>query len=289
LKVTSNGGPVKLTTDSKTKDFRSYKVTFPRIFNGQARTITATYVLRGGAPRSAGTDRINGAYLNFWAISQPTDTATVKVLIPKGFAIETRGGSVSQAVKGGTRVLTSGAIPEPEKYIVGVTGTNPKGFARQEIATSDGRTISILGWPGDKSWMEAVKAEAETSIPRLRRLIGQPLPGEGPIVIQEAAGSDLGDAYIASFDAAEQVAQVSEDYGQAGTVTHELSHAWFNDGLFDGRWLSEGYASWIERASGEVSEPCTTPNYPGEGTPNLTSWRFANPRATAQELSIVDY
>jgi hypothetical protein len=289
LKVTSDAGSVKLTADKRTKDFRSYKLTFPKIFKGQTRTITARYVLRGGAPRSASTDRINGAYVNFWAMSQPTDKATVRVTIPKAFDIDTFGGSVSKSIKGNSRVLTSGDIPEPEKYIVAITGTNPKGLTEQRVSTSDGRNISILGWPGDKEWMAAVRGEVETSIPKLQTLIGQPLPGEGTIVVREVAGTELGDAYIASYDPSEQLALVSENFRQAGVVTHELSHAWFNDGLFDGRWLSEGYATWIERATGEVTDPCAAPNYPGTGTPDLGSWKYANPRATAQELSIVTY
>jgi hypothetical protein len=289
VRVTTNGGKAKLTPDKKTESFRSYKVTFPKIFNGQTRTLKATYVLRGGTPRSATTDRVNGAYLNFWAMSQPTDKATVRIEIPKAFEIETYGGSVSRSVKGNTRILANGNVAEPAKYFVGITGTNPSGFAKAQLTTGDGRAVSILGWPGDKAWMAAVRREAESALPKLAALIGQPIPGQGPITIREAAGSDLGDAYIGAFDPTSQVAQVSEDFGQAGTVTHELSHAWFNDELFDGRWLSEGYATWIERATGEVSTGCTVPNYPGDGSPAIGSWRVANPRATEQELRIVSY
>src|SRR5690349_4028495 len=136
LRVTSDGGAVKLTVDKRTKDFRSYKVTFPKIFNGATRTITARYVLRGGAPRSAGTDRINGAYVNFWAISQPTDKATVRLTIPKAFDVDTYGGTVSKSSKGGSLVFSSGDVADPQKYAVGMTGTNPKGLTRQNVETA---------------------------------------------------------------------------------------------------------------------------------------------------------
>ncbi len=84
--------------------------------------------------------------------------------------------------------------------------------------------------------------------------------------------------------------EFSEEFGEAGTVTHELAHAWFNDDLFAERWLSEGYASWIERASGTVSAPCVAPaTYPGDGAPALISWQFAGPRASLTEYAVVAY
>jgi hypothetical protein len=97
LKVTSNGGAVKLKLFKKDKYLRAYDVTFPRILVGQTRTITTTYVLPGGKPRSDSTDRVNPAYLNFWAFSQPMDRASVKVIVPKAFDMETYGGTVKQA------------------------------------------------------------------------------------------------------------------------------------------------------------------------------------------------
>ena len=41
------------------------------------------------------------------------------------------------------------------------------------------------------------------------------------------------------------MARVSEHL-ELGTVAHELAHAWFNDALFEARWMSEGSASWAE-------------------------------------------
>jgi len=290
LNVTSDGGPVTLHTDKKTQYYHSYSIGFPRIFKGHSRTVTATYILPAGAPRSATTDRINPAYLNFWAFTQPTDTASLKVLVPKAFTVETTGGDVTETTAGATKVYASGPVADPTKFWLGITGTNLAGFTRDTILTSDGRAINVLGWPGDAAWMASVRGEAAASIPKLVTFIGHPLPGSGPIDIRETAGSDLGDAYIALFDPKTQIARVSEDYSQNGTVTHELSHAWFNDSLFDSRWMSEGYAQWIERALGTNSHACDPPGrFPGIGSPNLGKWVFAGPRATEAELDAVDY
>lgn len=159
LKVTANGEAVTLAKSTSTTALRSYKVTFPEIFNGQTRTITATYIIPGGTPRSADQVRINKAYLNFWAISQPTDASSVRVEIPKAYDSTTWGGDVSEKTTAQTRVYTSGAI-DPATFYVGVSGTNPAGFTTERVPTSNGRAISIEGWPGDRAWTSAIKGEA---------------------------------------------------------------------------------------------------------------------------------
>ena len=71
-------------------------------------------------------------------------------------------------------------------------------------------------------------------------------------------------------------------------MAHELSHVWFNDDRFTARWLSEGYASWAERAVGANTTDCV---------PGPTRHRHAGPRpcggppmrATQEQLDIVDY
>jgi hypothetical protein len=290
LRLTADAGSVSIETDSEAGLFRSLHLGFDRIYRGEDRAVTATYTLPGGAPRSSTTDRVNPAYLNFWALSQPADDATVRIVVPKTFEVDTIGSDISATTKGSDRILASGAIDDPSSYFVGVTGINESGFTRKRLTTDDGREIIVQGWPGDTRWMAAVRGEAAKALPALEALIGQPLPGSGEIRIRETAGSDLGDAYIATFDPDDQLARVSEDYTQDGTVTHELSHAWFNDHLFEARWLSEGYAGWIESASASVPESCVGPvRFPGAGAPALGTWAFASPRATSRELDIIDY
>ncbi len=290
LKVTSDAGSVKLTKDKGTDSFRSYKVTFPRIYKGKTRTITATYTIPGGAPRSATEDRVNQAYVNFWAFSQFADTAKVVIKVPRAFDVDTTGGNITEKVSGDDRILSTGAVDDPAKFYVGISGTNASGFVLEKVATGNGRVVSILGWPGDTEWMSAVRGEAATAIPALEALIGRPLPGSGEIVVRETSDAALGYAYIGTYDPDEQLARVSEDFSQTGTVAHELSHAWFNDSLFSARWLAEGYAGWIEEASGTVSSRCSAPGaYPGDGNPSISYWRYAEPRATEAQLSVIDY
>ncbi|MGH2511698.1 MAG: hypothetical protein ACRDGQ_03320, partial [Candidatus Limnocylindrales bacterium] len=289
LKVTANGQAVTLSKGEVTANYVLYKVTFPKTYYGQTRTILATYRIPGGAPRSASDVRLNAGYLNFFAVAQDADQASVRVEVPADFASFVSGASMTSSLVGKTRVYTSGSV-DPDTFFVDVGGTNLAAFSSAEVPAENGREITVQGWPGDGAWMTAVLAEAQTSIARIEALIGQPLPGSGPIIVREAASGELGDSYIGDYDPAVQIAQVSEDYTQAGTVTHELSHAWFNDSLFASTWLSEGYAQWMERAAGANPVACVAPTtFPGTGQPDLATWQYAGPRATAAQFALVTY
>jgi len=290
LRVLAGGRTLSVKKIDSSANYRAYKVAFPKIFYGGSRTIKAVYRIPGGKPRSATDVRINPAYLHFWAISQPyADVASVKIRVPKTYETSTTGGDVTASVVGAARVLSSGSV-DPSTYFVGVTGNDPNGFAEQVITTPDGRGITVQGWPGDNDWMTSVAGETSSSIAKIEELIGQPIPGTGPIAVREVASNELGDAYVGVFDSDEQVANISEDFQQRGLVTHELSHAWFNSDLFKSTWMSEGYAQWMERATGVNPVACAAPaSFPGTGKANLGDWQYASPRATDDEFAMVQY
>ncbi len=284
VKVTSNGGSVKLTKATSTNiDFKSYKLTFPRIFKGQTRTITATYTIKSGAPRSAAVTQINGAYLNFGAITQPVDTASVKVVVPSTFGSATWGGAVKTSTSGKQTVYSSGNVDDPTKFWVGIHGTNPTGFDMASVVSAGGRQIDIESWPGDTAWRDAVKSAASDSISALEGLVGRPISENGPVTIREVAGGELGDAYVGQYETAGQLASVSEQFEQPGVVSHELAHAWFNGAMFDSTWMSEGHAEWAAQAVGLTATPCVA----SADKVDLGKWQFAAPRSTAAERGTV--
>jgi hypothetical protein len=264
-------------------------LTFPRIFNGQTRTITVTYRLLQRAAL-AGSGRVNGAYVSFGGLAQPVDSASVRMVVPAAFDTTTAGGHVTAGRSGSSRIYDSGPISDPSAFYVIVTGTNLAGYHRESILSPEGRQIQIESWPGDDGWLAAVRGEAASSIGALEKAIGQPLPGSGPITIREVAGGSLGDAYAGRFDPNEDIAQIPESYQQPGTVAHELSHTWFNGSMFSAQWLSEGYAQWAERAVGANTVPCTLPRAFGTGKSDveLATWKYASPRATKDELDAVE-
>ena len=138
LKAKSPAGTVKLSKQKESVDgYKLYKVTFPQILKGQTRTITATYVIKGGAARAVTSTRVNGAYVNFAGISQPTDAASVKVIVPSSFASSTWGGKVKTTTKGKQTIHSSGNIKNPRSYWVGVNGTNPEGTSSRPSSHQD--------------------------------------------------------------------------------------------------------------------------------------------------------
>ena len=117
----------------------------------------------------------------------------------------------------------------------------------------------------------------------------QPIPRDGGHHDPGGGGRDAGDAYAGVYDPGEHLARIPESYEQAGTVAHELSHAWFNGALFAPQWLSEGYAGWAERAVGANSEACTSPRLGvGSSSIALDDWKVASPRATQAEFDAID-
>jgi hypothetical protein len=290
LRATSAAGKVKVQRGSTgpTDTISPYTLTFPRIYNGQTRTIKVSYVLRAGAARS-GSGRVNPAYVSFAGFAQPVDSATVRMVLPAAFDTSTFGGTVAETRSGSSRVYASGPVHDTSTFYVVVTGTNLAGYHRESIQSPQGREIRIEAWPGDDGWLDAVREEATGSIGALEEAIGQPLPGSGPITVREVAGGSLGDAYAGAFDPDRGLAQIPESYQQPGTVAHELSHTWFNRSMFEAQWLSEGYAQWAERAVGANPEPCTLPSgiQTSRADVELADWKYASPRATQAEIDAV--
>lgn len=293
LKATSTAGKVTLKAESSLSslppsEFKVYTATFPRIYEGQSRTIQITYALRAGDARSGSQVRMNGAYLSFGGFAQPVDDASVRFVVPSAFDTVTFGNDVSESHSASTRTYASGPVSDPSKYYVMVEGTNLAGFHRETIEAPDHRQIQLEAWPGDEQWLTAVMSEAAASITTLEGLIGTSLPGSGPITVREVAGGSLGDAYAGIYDPDEDLAQIPEDYQQAGTVAHELSHAWFNGSVFAAQWLSEGYAGWAERAIGANPVACSLPRVSFGGRPaDLSEWKSAGPRATQVEFDVI--
>jgi hypothetical protein len=289
LRVTADRGTVTFKKAKKANGFQSYRVHFSNIFNGQTRTLKATYILPGGKPRSNVDTRIGMAYANFCAITQPTDAASLRVIVPQGFELESRGGSLKEVTSGERLIFSSGRVKDPVSFGSCLTGTNADGYAREIITSPSGQAIVIEGWPEDAAWMAVVKREAESSIGALEALIGRELPGEGSIVIREVTAAELGD-YAGTYTKDQRLARVSERIDQVGLVQHELAHAWFNADLFADNWLREGYAEWAGLAAAGGSASCDHPvGYPAPGSPDLANWQYSGARSTESDLAVIDY
>ena len=289
IKVTANAGTPKITIYKKGDGYNEYRITYQAVYAGQTRSLHVTYQIPGGAPRSKAATRIGAAYVSFCVTANGYDGGSTRVILPSAYVVtvDAQNGTFSTSSTTDSATYSSGSMAKPEDFWACFDGDNISGFKKTSLSSPSGRSIEIQAWPGDAEWHDEVTRQIEDSLGKLEALIGRPLPGSGTVVVREVSDAGLG-AYVGTFDSDTGVARVSEDYAQPGVVAHELSHAWFNDSLFSGRWLSEGSAGWAESTITHLQ--CTAPgSYPGSGKPSIATWTFAGPKATATELDIIDY
>ncbi len=289
VRAIADSGSASASRSQSGSGYDLWKISFTSvIYYGSSRSLTITYAVPGGAPRSDAETRVGAAYADFCVISNGVDSGTVRVVAPAGFTftfIAVKGTFTSVAT-GGSTTWTSGTITDNTNFWACFAGTNPAGYTSSTLASPSGRQISIQAWPEDAGWKDQVTADVTGAVGALEALIGRGLPGSGQVAVREVTSNSLGN-YAGSFDTDAGVAYVAEDI-QLGVVAHELAHAWFNGSLFGYPWLSEGSAGWAESMITKVA--CKDPGGPPSGvTANLNSWSFAGPRATKTELAAVTY
>lgn len=291
VRATSPGATVTVSKIKTSGEYAQYRFRWsPVLFYGKTRTVHITYQIPTGAPRSTSWFRISPAYLDFCVIGTGLDGGSTMIRVPLSYSMTVDAeehGRFGQRIEGDTRVYTTGTIAEAYKFWACLTGERPDQYTSTKLTAPSGREIRIQAWPDDPSWATEISTQLDEVILELEGLIGLGLPGDGPIAIREVGQGTLGQ-YAGFFDPATSVARIGEDLEARGLIIHELAHAWFNGGLFQAHWLSEGYAEWA-RSSIE-RDSCPAPaSYPDEGRPNLEAWRFAGPRATDVDLAVIDY
>ena len=258
------------------------------IYYGETRHLHVTYQLPAGAPRSGSSIRINPAFASFCVIAMGDDGGTARVVAPSGYAFEVdgEGGSLFPTTTGTTTTWSSGALADPYAFWACLSGPDASGFTDTVLTSPSGQEIDVQAWPDDGLWQSEVKDEVDTTLATLESIVGRGLPRGEPIVVREVAGTELA-GYAGLYNPSTGVAVVGEQYGNDGTVAHELSHAWFNDNLFELRWQSEGMAEWARISV--VPDTCPAPGQPAGGSADLQHWVFSGPRSTKAETDAVDY
>lgn len=288
IKGSSASGRIGTSSGRTYGSYKALNVTFPRIWYGQTRRLTIVYDIKSGEPRSGQATRAGLAYASFCATGNGGDSGVVSVVIPTGFEYEVRGEGLTSSTKDGKTILTSATLSEPLDFFACIEARNDAAYDSRTISAG-GQEVRVLAWPEDPDWAKEAADVVTRSLPELQALIGVPPPGRGPIVVREVTTEGLG-SYAGTYDPAFRSAEVSEDL-DASTIVHELAHVWFNAGLFNEQWMSEGYASYAEKAAGRASwSPCTLPGpYPGTGSPDLAEWKWLGPRSSEVERKVVAY
>ncbi|MDH4306850.1 MAG: hypothetical protein OEX04_05175 [Acidimicrobiia bacterium] len=217
-----------------------------RLYSGQPRSIFLDFRLEGGEARSNGDLRVNPAYAWFylWAFGDP-GLASVRVEIASGFEATFLGEPLeASGEEGGFGVYTSGGIAEPDMWLSVVSARNDRALTETVIDVA-GTTVTLRSWPDDTEWSNRVAEILEEGIPVLTEMTG--LGWAEDVTVIESLEPEI-NGYGGWFIDDENMIEVGEDL-DAHVILHEISHVWFNDGLFEERWITEGLADTYAAAA----------------------------------------
>lgn len=250
----------------------------------QTTTVDVTYTIPGGEPRSDGSiARVNDSFLSFsvWASGDPGQV-DIRVAIPPGFSMELQGDiDVLERVSRDDEAFYEAVdISEPSEFFGQVFGRNDAGLIT-ESAKLPGATATIRAWPDDPEWAAFVVDAIERDVPVIQELTGLAWPAGDIEVIETVTPYLYG--YGGWFNASSGLIEIGDKL-ERDLILHELAHAWFNDDLIEGRWITEGLSEeYASRAIAETGGAATTPDTPDLDSPvrvQLAGWQ--NPWALDQ-------
>ena len=100
--------------------------------------------------------------------------------------------------------------------------------------------MKVLGWPDDAAWADFVATQVEDGVPALEQLTGLDWPATATLDVIETASPYLY-GYAGWYVRDDGLIEIGDELDQQ-VILHELAHVWFNDSLFSGRWINEGFA-----------------------------------------------
>jgi len=215
----------------------------PDLYHPSSQTFRFTYDLPRQAPRSEGFTRVNDAYATFpmLALGDP-GLADVELLVPDGFEVELIGDAMTESARDGQQVFTATAIEDPDAWEVLLSARDDSQLIERVIDVGD-EEVEVLGWPDDPVWADFAATQVTEGVPALEALIGLDWPATSTIEVVETASPYLY-GYAGWFMPIESLIEVGDKLDQH-VMLHELSHLWFNDDLFEGRWINEAFADQV--------------------------------------------
>jgi hypothetical protein len=236
----TSGGRAVAVTEQPSSDFIQLDVRFLRsLFHGESATVRVAFDLPGGAPRSKSEVRVGPAFVSFvaWAFG---DSGSVRIVVPKSFSAATSGSDLTETTSGSATVYAATGITDVPDWYAVVDADRPSALTSTRIDLAGGEHLVVHAWPDDPSWAKDVTTLLTDGLPELAIQTGLDWPVSGDLGVFEVH-TPLLEGYAGVFFEDENRIEISEDLDDL-TILHEASHAWFNGGLFTGRWINEGFA-----------------------------------------------
>ena len=250
------------------------------LFFKRSRTVTVTYEIPGGEPRSEDSTRVNSAFVGFQLVAfGDPDGAEVRLVGLDDYQVSLDGERMTlETDEAGKDVLVAKAIADPQEWFVLVGAINDDALTITDHEFT-GQNITIRNWPGDDQWYDTVSDTFELGLPALADLVGLAWPIDDTLVVTESIAPNISGFGGWFFVEDGTQIEIGEEVDRQ-IVLHEMSHAWFNDDLFVGRWITEGFAE--EAASIVLREVFNAREFPivvsafDTSAVNLNAWVFPN-------------
>ncbi|MCB2224923.1 MAG: hypothetical protein KQH83_12205 [Actinobacteria bacterium] len=252
--VTSDGQDLDFTVDvvasesefdeEDPSEFLFVTIDLPRrIFYDKSVDLRVEFNVWGAEPRSWQLTRINPAYVIFGAYAWgDPGLGSVDVVIGPGWDVDVYG-DMALRFEDGARVYRATAIDDPLGWYALVEAHNDDA---REVQTFDfeGIEVDVLAWPGDDEWAADAASWVQEGFPLLAELVGIDVrEGDAELDIFEAAEPEyLG--YAGWYVDDDDLIELGE-HADAHVLLHEMSHLWFDDTLFEERWIAEGLADQV--------------------------------------------
>ncbi len=216
------------------------------VSSGRRAEAILTYDIIGNPNRSDAPARVNPA-LSAFEITVLGDPgrSNVEVVVPAPYRPEWAGtNSVSYFDRVDHVELVVSRINNPEEFVLAVAARDDRKLAVREF-NIDGHFVRLHYWPGDEEWADFVEDNARLALPVLQERIGRPWPEVDTLDIIESPRP-----YLIGYGGWYAINLGEIEVGElllTSTLIHELSHAWFNDSLFQERFITEGLADTFAR------------------------------------------
>lgn len=233
-----DAGPLQVAVETRDAVQVASVKTRSRVrYNGSVSFTLSYRLTDGGAPDL----HVRPGIVKFPAWGFGT-SSQVTVQLPAGYEARADGDPMLSDMAGGNLELTSGPIPEPDRWLALITAVLPGDYVTRSASVAlDSGTVDlqVRSWNDDATWGAQTLSLLVEALPKLEEAIGLPYPRVGPLVVVEAAG---GEASTGGLPAATAEIQVAFD-GSAFTLLHQAAHIWISDQLAADRWVREGLAS----------------------------------------------